>query len=210
MSKDSRIDIAGQLPEKVLSIFEAVSDLLEQDIDLSSLTVAVITEKAGIGKGTAYDYFDSKEEIIASAMIYQMHNVLEEVWSGLQSKGNFAESIEYLLQCIDDNVKGKSCIVRFATLLMDKSEIGKKLRSLLERQECNNCHPELFLKNIIARGVETGELRKELPVPYMVRMVISKLISYAVFLLDGKNTEEEKEQFKKYLYQGIIDEFLIK
>ena len=57
---------------KVISMYDAVGELISQGMDLNDITVLDITKKAGIGKGTAYDYFSSKEEIIAKALLYHI------------------------------------------------------------------------------------------------------------------------------------------
>ena len=41
-------------PQKVEKMFDAVNELVAQKADFSGLTVQDITEKAGVGKGTAY------------------------------------------------------------------------------------------------------------------------------------------------------------
>ena len=50
-------------PDKMRLMFEAVSELIRQQRDISTIKVQDITAEAGIGKGTAYEYFSSKEEI---------------------------------------------------------------------------------------------------------------------------------------------------
>ena len=57
---------------KEKAIYKAVLELFEEGADLNSLTVSEITAKAGIGKGTAYDYFSDKEEMIAKALFYNI------------------------------------------------------------------------------------------------------------------------------------------
>ena len=59
-----------ELKPKVKALYDAVLELLNENADVNALTVADITKRAGIGKGTAYDYFSCKEEIIAGAIIY--------------------------------------------------------------------------------------------------------------------------------------------
>ena len=58
-------------PDKMRLMFEAVSELIKEQKEISRITVAEITSKAGIGKGTAYEYFSSKEEIIVNALMYE-------------------------------------------------------------------------------------------------------------------------------------------
>lgn len=57
-------------PEKVRLMYEAVSELVLEQADISALKVSTITSRAGIGKGTAYEYFSSKEELLAYAVTY--------------------------------------------------------------------------------------------------------------------------------------------
>ena len=59
-------------PPKVKAVYQAVIALFAEGADLNSLTVAEIAEKAGIGKGTVYEYFKNKEEMIAGALFQQM------------------------------------------------------------------------------------------------------------------------------------------
>ena len=50
----------AEIPEKVLLIYQAVPQMLKEGADINTLKVSEITERAGIGKGTAYEYFSSK------------------------------------------------------------------------------------------------------------------------------------------------------
>ena len=50
----------SELAPKVTATYQAVIDLLMEGVDVGSLTVSEITGRAGIGKGTDYDYFSSK------------------------------------------------------------------------------------------------------------------------------------------------------
>ena len=42
-------------PKKVLAMYGAVIDLINEGCDINTLKVADITTRAGIGKGTAYE-----------------------------------------------------------------------------------------------------------------------------------------------------------
>ena len=48
------IDIFCNPPEKVRRMYEAVSDLVRERTNISTIKVQDITERAGIGKGSAY------------------------------------------------------------------------------------------------------------------------------------------------------------
>ena len=66
--------------DKIEKMYQAVIFLLDKGKDINSIKVADITERAGIGKGTAYEYFESKEEIIANAMKYNMKKQADSLY----------------------------------------------------------------------------------------------------------------------------------
>ena len=66
--------------DKIEKMYQAVILLLDEGKDINSIKVADITERAGIGKGTAYEYFESKEEIIANAMRYNMKKQADSLY----------------------------------------------------------------------------------------------------------------------------------
>ena len=49
--------------EKRREVALACSDLLH-DVGMKNITVAQVAKTAGIGKGTVYEYFENKEDII--------------------------------------------------------------------------------------------------------------------------------------------------
>ncbi len=62
----------GDLLPKVKALYEAVLELIGENVDIRDVKVSDITKRAGIGKGTAYEYFSNKEEIIGSALLYHI------------------------------------------------------------------------------------------------------------------------------------------
>ena len=60
-------------------LYEAVLAMVTDGWDINRMKVSDITAQAGIGKGTAYEYFSSKEEIIANAVLYDVEMRLAHV-----------------------------------------------------------------------------------------------------------------------------------
>ena len=79
--------------EKVAVIYEAVLELLEEGVDLSELKVADIAARAGIGKGTVYDYFDSKEEILGKALLHHSSVIISHLIKRLEMRQTFREKV---------------------------------------------------------------------------------------------------------------------
>lgn len=78
-------------PEKMLKMYEAVLSFLREERDMGTLKVSDITTRAGIGKGTAYEYFSSKEELITSAMMWGIADKIHELAELLNEKDSFRE-----------------------------------------------------------------------------------------------------------------------
>lgn len=90
-------------PEKVLRMYEAVHGFMIEGRDLVSVKVVDITSAAGIGKGTAYEYFSSKEEIIASAMAYEYKNKITELVARMFRQQGFKNRIMNVMDWICEN-----------------------------------------------------------------------------------------------------------
>lgn len=84
--------------EKVQKMYEAIAAFVEEKRDLSAIKVSDITSRAGIGKGTAYEYFSSKEEIIVHATMWLCGRQMNQLTAGIHEKNGFKEKYFYLLE----------------------------------------------------------------------------------------------------------------
>ena len=89
--------------EKVLSLYQAVIDLIEEDADINGMKVADITNRAGIGKGTAYEYFSSKEEMIVEALMFDMERQLGQIYELLLVKKSLKEQIYGVFEWLESS-----------------------------------------------------------------------------------------------------------
>ena len=94
------------LPEKKAAIFHAVFSLVEQGRRLAELKVSEIAEAAGIGKGTIYEYFPSREDLLRDAVLYSRAQGYQELYGRLSAARGFEarwqvveEAARQLLQC---------------------------------------------------------------------------------------------------------------
>lgn len=58
-------------PKEIL-VFKGFNNLIEGGASINNIRVSDIAKAAGIGKGTVYEYFKSKEEVIAKSIFYEM------------------------------------------------------------------------------------------------------------------------------------------
>ena len=90
-------------PEKVLLMYQAVSELLRDQNDIAKIKVADITSRAGIGKGTAYEYFSSKEDLIANALLHEYSEKVINLTQKVQEEKTFEARYYRILDWIRDN-----------------------------------------------------------------------------------------------------------
>ena len=209
----SKAENGGQLSPKVLLLYKAVIDLLNENVDVNTLKVSDITQRAGIGKGTAYDYFESKEEVIIRGILYYLNRFLAEVEDMLQKQEDFAGQITYLFDLIDENLHENECLLRVVHLLLGSSQISTYLQQTVHSGNAKT--PLDVLDRIIVRAMESGELKKEYPISYIVYTICARLLTYAA-LADIKEHDRtdykrsvDKRQMRELTYQGIIGEFCV-
>ncbi|MCH5269250.1 MAG: TetR/AcrR family transcriptional regulator [Lachnospiraceae bacterium] len=225
MGKITGRETLTELPAKVTALYQAVIALIEEGADIAELKVSDITEKAGIGKGTAYDYFDTKEEIIAYALLFFMENSMVRLEEQIQEKVYFEEKVKLVLEIMSAEVGKGACMLRFINLLYEPSQSGQVLRSALqEAKSLNRCRPLLLLRGILERGITEGEIRSDVPLSCLMYSLVTRFVSYVAFLLGQQEDSgcclsvERKagevqlsvEAFKAYISNCIIEEFRVR
>ncbi|MCM1120852.1 MAG: TetR/AcrR family transcriptional regulator [bacterium] len=176
MGRITGFESKEQIPSKVLQLYQGVIELILEGVDIRTLKVSDITRKAGIGKGTAYDYFDTREEIIVSAILYVIICIQEEVEEELAGRRSFFDQMGYLLEVLEEKMAERECFLHFIHLLTDTSICGLKLQ---ERMKEAGQYPLVnMLVRLIAEAVERGELRSDLPIGYLCYAVSSQIVCF--------------------------------
>lgn len=214
MSKITGNETGAELPEKVLLLYEAVIRLIEEGVDIAGVRVSEITERAGIGKGTAYDYFDTKEEIIVCAMLFYIDGQMEKVRQDIWRENSFADRMKFILEQIENKTSERACILKFTTMLFESNQLGMLMKQKMEEKRGGGCEPLLLAEAVIKKGLEDGELRTDLPISYMTFILLTKVVAFMTYLvtpqgkLPGTSLDREcsPEQFRRYVYEGILQE----
>lgn len=200
-----------ELSPKVKLLFTAVIDLLNEGADVNNLKISDITQKAGIGKGTAYDYFVSKEEVIGAGIIYYVGKFLADAEEVVSEIPSFEEGVNYLFDVLERNLDESGCFVRLVHLLMGSSPVSLYMQEAIRNGEVDM--PLILLDNMVKKGMENGELSKAYPIAYVVFTLCARILTYAA-LLDIKeeerpvyNRELDKKQIRELMIKGIMLEF---
>ena len=87
--------------QKKQDICAAVCALWQREGSFDALTVQRIAEEAGIGKGTVYEYFKSREEILTETVAREVRRCTDMAQQALDGAQAYEEKLAVLLQIAD-------------------------------------------------------------------------------------------------------------
>ena len=194
---------------KEKAIYQAVLALFEEGADLNSLTVSEITKRAGIGKGTAYEYFSDKEEMIAKALFYNTDIFCKHLYEGMTEKENLYAKIDFLLLTMEEQIGNTNCIFRLM-LLADNSMLSKRMRELMEEKKLSGEMPVMdIIEKILENEFQDGRIPSGERMEYLVISIFSKLLCFALWLEKGAQRKpEDRAAMRKLIAEGICREVI--
>lgn len=198
----------AEIPEKVLLIYQAVPQMLKEGADINTLKVSEITERAGIGKGTAYEYFSSKEELITRALLFYIEKKVNDIENISESQNSFPDKIHAVLDYVEqnfDDIRGFCMLVRIGT---GSYEISEPLKNEYERmQETFDCHRmDYLIDRMIEQGRQEGILTQNNT--FLCRMAFaSQMMMYTAALLQQEKADLNvpgTEKLKTFVYHALV------
>lgn len=202
--RDEKKPWAEEYPPKVKAMFEAVLELFESGKGLSSLTVSEITAKAGIGKGTAYEYFSSKEEIIAGALNYESQKHIKIISSLIEKGCSFREILMKGFDVMDSVFEKQRGFALILRLIRDKSINGGDMLTEMEKHKCNfDMVKELV--NQVAEIARKENLIGETDEYKIQCAIISQIAEYAIFVIyQGLYRNTDRRVARETAYENIL------
>ena len=145
-------------------IYEAVMRLLRRERDIHAITVSQIAREAGIGKGTVYEYFQSKEELVQKAFLFAVEQELAGLGEAIRrTEGDFDEKLDILLDFLERNIQEgvTTMAMLFADIpntppppLMPLPQPGKGECSIFEQAR-------MTVDCLVEQGIREGRLQGE-------------------------------------------------
>lgn len=117
------------------------------ELGYDAATMSIIAARVGGSKGTLYNHFPSKEELLLATMVEAAENFINEIMDGLDDK----QSLESFLEEV---------IKRFVHKVYVNPRTAQLLRVAITVGECTTVGQQFF--SIIGDGI-WGEIKKILP-----------------------------------------------
>ena len=194
------------LPEKEVKIYAAVGALIKEGKDVSNLTISEISNRAGIGKGTTYEYFESKEELIYKALHYFVIDSLKAVLLKMLNEGSFKDKFYSIMDYMWESRLGEDTIQSIMSFVRNLSPALKEAPRTKNPEKYDPCTAsnfiEMLLKQYLNSGFEEGIFTEE-DEAYRKNVLSSQVLLF-LFLMKDIREEERKKEIEDYVYDGMI------
>lgn len=197
-----------KMPDKVRKIYEAVSELAKEGKDVTTLKVGEISQKAGIGKGTTYEYFQSKEELISKAVFYSMYTNIKTILLIMYDSGSFRDKLYEIMEYMWSNKLDDTAVRSIVNVLKgtpnpEKVLCGFPNESIQKDYAPNGIYViEQALNLFMNQGIEEGIISEKNEL-FRRNALCSQLIQFIFFIQDSKD-DSEKREIEDFVYNGLI------
>lgn len=163
-------------------------------------TVEEIAKEAGVGKGTIYQYFDSKSDIVTQLHMWFVQRYLEALDTVLDEMLPFADNCRQILSIHVEHMLELTPMVtkihqEVVEMKIDKCEAVNAFRQVEER-----------LMAMVQRGIDRGELRSI--EPQIVVACLESILLGATHsaIATGKDLQETADCMLELIMYGISNE----
>lgn len=194
-------------PEKMRLMFEAVSELIREKKDVFFLKVQDITSRAGIGKGTAYEYFSSKEELIANAMLYEYTIKVHELVEQVKAANGFKARVFRIFDWIRENREYNLMLRR---IFMGNFDVYDFFDDISDSGTCPFLEEgKGYIFRIMLEVLEQGYLEKEFIETDTKKRFLAfwtALMEYAYVVMAPKDFGDKmmpEKQLREFVYESM-------
>lgn len=159
--------------EKELQIFYGFKKIITDNSNIENIKVSDIAKAAGIGKGTIYEYFKSKDEIIARSIIYNFKIDIINTIEAIKEVSTFKEQCNHLFHY---SISSGKFIFPSLRILYNQV-VPKELNNILleDFEEILELKTQLYnlLDYVINTGIDESIINKDLSRDYQRYVLIS-------------------------------------
>lgn len=193
--------------DKVIAIYHAVEDFIAEGAELSNMRISDIAARAGIGKGTTYEYFTSKEELVVKAMVYLVGSMTKRIINSMEKMDSFHDKFMLLLAEMEEKVKQRACILKYFHMLGDLNLCEQMQEIFFENKEARESNPMRIIRYLLEEGRKEGIIGTNYSQAYMETAMFSKIIGFVVYVDNVfGNKDCDNELIKRNIYDGLCRE----
>ncbi|AFL99209.1 MULTISPECIES: TetR/AcrR family transcriptional regulator [Desulfitobacterium] len=185
MSKNSTLNRRERKKEETKQSILTTAIQFFQTQGYDATTMEQIAEAVDISKVTLYNYFPSKELIVAEFFQDMSHQFVDQVLDFLAKLPTTRSKIyEYFRGQFEWNLQYRELLQIYFV---------HQFQSMLQPEAYQNSGMDQVLAQIIRYGQEAGELRQDLPTEYLAKhLEIMYVMEFMVWILEGDSWNPEK------------------
>lgn len=180
-----------EFTQKEKDVFDGVLTLARSGENIYTLKVQQIADAAKIGKGTLYEYFTSREEILAKALLYSMNIEMsqfkQKIAANTQFIGMVNSAIDFAHECVLKN----SSTFSLLNSAMQEQSMRKTLCTYMHHKDIMLQGLVSVLMQIIKQGRQEGLIDKAADDDYCAMTIISALCTVIFTTSHGGSTPWE-------------------
>lgn len=124
-----------------------------ESVGYGATTIRSVAQACGVGVGTVYNYYPSKDMLVASYMLKDWRDCI----GAIQAAGNHADDPKLVAQCIYDQIRAFA--IRHRSVIMDEaasagfSSVYNRYHALLRSHLAAQFCPDDFTAEFIAESL---------------------------------------------------------
>jgi AcrR family transcriptional regulator len=191
------------MTNKKIIIFNAVIDLIKEQGIHTGIKISDIAKRANIGKGTVYEYFVNKDELLVETAFHIIDTNKNYIVDTESTHLDFVNHVEDLINKVLTINYNISSMIRYEDLgnVMDKEMQIKIHNKIMETQEIYLN----YFKTIVQKGIEENLVTQDYS-RFTLEASLMTLMTMCINYVHTKKdvTNVEKEQFVSELTKLII------
>ncbi|KUO63813.1 MAG: TetR family transcriptional regulator [Gracilibacter sp. BRH_c7a] len=159
-----------------------------------------IAKEAGIGKGTVYEYYHSKQELFDKAVSYNREQYIEQVKATLSQDGTLRDKFIAFAKYQTELVKTH---IPIFNMMCTSKIIAREMGALMLEQ---NIRVAEILTGLVKKAVDQGELREDINPEMAAAVMIGTINQYSskkVIFFDAQPEDIDYEQMADIIFKGI-------
>jgi AcrR family transcriptional regulator len=160
--------------EKRPLILRAATEVFAEQ-GFNSVTVAAIADRAGIGKGTVYEYFSSKDELLFAVFEWMNEGIFDRIHGLIEVAGTTLERLRSLLD-LGAQITREQMEMQAVVLDFWSASRGTKVEERYN-QACLTTFRSYrrLVASVIQEGQTAGEIRSNVDPEAVATMVVAAM-----------------------------------
>jgi len=190
--------------EKRPLILRAATEVFSER-GFAAVTVAEIADHAGIGKGTVYEYFSSKDELLFAVFEWMNQGIAQRIRDLLNEDGTTLDRLRRLLalgaEITREQVEMQAVILDFWSASRGAASEARYNQACLATYRTYR----RLVADVIRNGQSTGELRTEIDADAIAAMVVAAMDGLGIQFFFDRDLEPNStvSGFAEVLLAGL-------